>query len=534
MSMDFRQIGICFVLFLLFICCKTGTNADINQELQSKLNGNQRNYYLDATLGNDINDGMSPERAWKSVKNLSNTKINPGDSILFKKGEVFREEFDFSGEGTAERKIIIGSYGESRKKPIIQGSGNKLYAVRIYNSSYVTMQDIEIVNKGMADMAGRTGLTVECTDYGISRDMLIDNVTVRDVNGSKFKSKGGGCGILIFNRGKKIKTRFDNMIIENCHIKNCQRDGIRWAESSGESFYSRRNWFPNQNPIVRNNLIEGVPGDGILPIGCENALVEYNVMRDCPKTLENGEAAAGIWPWSCDNTIIQFNDVSGHKACFDGQAYDADYNCRNTVIQYNYSHENFGGLVLICNDPNAEKNGWSIGTQDTKIRYNISINDGLRDHNTSLGIFGPCIHFSGDSKNTLIEYNIIHAIPKPDIKMDRTMIEISGGRAWAINPIFRKNIFYAPKEFPGDFQMGKSQSVVDANWYLGTYMNLPEIDKNKYLSSEYYQKKVLDIDPNGYKALYELMEMRMVGGRKHHFIKKEAIEAFFKEMESNK
>ena len=34
--------------------------------------------------------------------------------------------------------------------------------------------------------------------------------------------------------------------------------------------------------MIRGNLIEEVPGDGIVPIGCDSTLIEYNVMRDCP------------------------------------------------------------------------------------------------------------------------------------------------------------------------------------------------------------------------------------------------------------
>lgn len=77
-------------------------------------------------------------------------------------------------------------------------------------------------------------------------------------------------------------------------------------------------------------------------------------MRDCPDMLPDTEAAAGIWPWSCDNTLVQFNEVSGHKAPWDAQGFDSDWNCRGTVIQYNYSHDNYGGLVLVCNDGTAD------------------------------------------------------------------------------------------------------------------------------------------------------------------------------------
>ena len=44
-------------------------------------------------------------------------------------------------------------------------------------------------------------------DYGVSQNIVVNNVTVRDVNGSLVKEKGGGCGIYIVTGGaKKIST----------------------------------------------------------------------------------------------------------------------------------------------------------------------------------------------------------------------------------------------------------------------------------------------------------------------------------------
>jgi hypothetical protein len=137
--------------------------------------------------------------------------------------------------------------------------------------------------------AGRTGLKVECTDYGISHNIRINNLTIRDVNGSLVKEEGGGSGILIVNGGDSIRSRFDSLTIENCHILRCERNAMIWS-----GYYDRKNWYPNKHTIVRNNLIEKVPGDGIVPIGCDSTLIEYNLMCDSPDILPMTEAAAGI------------------------------------------------------------------------------------------------------------------------------------------------------------------------------------------------------------------------------------------------
>ena len=48
-------------------------------------------YYIDATSGMDSNDGLSPERAWKTISKANSAKLNPGDSVLVKRGEAWRD-----------------------------------------------------------------------------------------------------------------------------------------------------------------------------------------------------------------------------------------------------------------------------------------------------------------------------------------------------------------------------------------------------------------------------------------------------------
>lgn len=84
-------------------------------------------------------------------------------------------------------------------------------------------------------LAGRTGLKVECMNYGVSHNLRINNITVRDVNGSLIKEEGGGSGILIVNGGDSIRSRFDSLTIENCHILRCARNAMIWS-----GYYDRK------------------------------------------------------------------------------------------------------------------------------------------------------------------------------------------------------------------------------------------------------------------------------------------------------
>lgn len=479
-------------------------------------------YYLDATAGNDTNSGTSAEEAWQSLDKVKQLTLNAGDKLLLKRGETFHGQLEITGKGTATDRIVIDAYGEGEKNPCIMGHDTSRYAARVYNSDYVTIQNLEIVNTGKERMAGRSGLKIECRDYGTSHSIRVNGITVRDVNGSLVKAEGGGCGILIVNGGKQVPSRFDSLTIENCHILRCARNAMIWG-----AYSDRRNWYPSLHTIVRGNLIEEVPGDGIVPIGCDSTLIEYNVMRNCPDILPPTEAAAGIWPWSCDNTLIQFNDVSGHKAPWDAQAYDCDYNCTNTVIQYNYSHDNYGGLVLICNA--GSQTDYSIGNIGSIVRYNISIGDGIRPKETRAGMFSPGIHIGGPTKNTLVEHNILHANVKPAKNIDRTMITSDSWDGYADSTVFRKNLFYTAEQ--SRFDMTKStNNHFEGNWYLGRYDRLPA-DAQKRTTSACYEKQILAVDPQGYAGLRKLMNEKMVGDSLHYFVNPVAIEAFFKELE---
>jgi len=44
-------------------------------------------YYVDATNGNDANNGLSPSIPWKTIAKVNTSSFKPGDQILIKRGE---------------------------------------------------------------------------------------------------------------------------------------------------------------------------------------------------------------------------------------------------------------------------------------------------------------------------------------------------------------------------------------------------------------------------------------------------------------
>jgi hypothetical protein len=242
----------------------------------------------------------------------------------------------------------------------------------------------------------------------------------------------------------------------------------------------RHKWFPNIYVVIRNNRIEGVPGDGIVVAGCDGALVEYNTVEKCPATLPPSEACDGIWPWSSDNTLVQFNVVSDHQSIVDGYAYDSDWNCRNSTFQYNLSYNNTGGFMLVI-----ATNGWPDemcvnGNDNTQIKYNISINDGLRDYKTENRFFSPIIHLTGWTKNTNIEKNLFYIYPKANPNIDNTILHFTehDGK-YGAGDIFRNNSIYTAEPTIYAKEEKSANNVYSGNLYVGP-LKVPATGFEKY------------------------------------------------------
>lgn len=432
------------------------------------------NYYFDAAEGSDSNDGRTPQTAFRTFAPLDSLTINPGDSILLKAGTTFTEPLYFSASGSKEHPVVIGRYGGDGF-PHLKGDASALQMVHIFNSENLVIRDLEISNRGERIRPHLSGLFLEVYNYGRAENITIDNLFIHDVYGSLIKGEGiehpdagGGQAMMIRNfrddNTDSIPSWFDGLTVENCLIKDSQRNGIiMWGN------WIRSKWRPNLHVVIRNNVLDGVPGDGIVPTACDSALVEYNVMRNCPLTLPSSEACDGIWPFSSDNTVVQYNVVCDHRSQTDGYGFDSDYNCRNSLFQYNLSYNNHGGFLLLCNSGGWPED-WSAGNDGTVVRYNVSINDGIRPHivaDKKPKHFSPVIHITGPTTNSLIEKNIFY-IPRKELpEMDRTIVTSDDWRGYADSTAFVHNYIFTEEPNIAFDATKSTRDILEGNRYVG-------------------------------------------------------------------
>lgn len=419
-------------------------------------------YYIDSVKGNDSNKGTSSQAPWKSLAKVNSHAFRPGDRILFQRGSVWEGQLAPKSSGKEGAPLVFDSYGEGAL-PRIDGAGGVEDAIRIYNVDHIEVRRLEVTNHG-ANPAVRRGVHIFADNFGTARHIAVAGMYIHDVNGSNQRKDNGG--IVFRTNGDKVASRFDGLTIERNIIWKVDRSGI-----VAQSYHWRRtHWNPSLRVVIRDNLVDDIGGDGIVPWATDGALVEHNIARNCNRRA--GSYNAGIWPWSTDNSLFQLNEASITRTTLDGQGFDSDFNSRNTVFQYNYSHDNEGGFMLICT-PGKRNPQENVGNLGTVVRYNISRNDRAR-------IF----HLSA-AEHTLVENNAIYVGPGLDVQMLIT----TDWEGWASDAVFRANRFYVAgtaryghqvnRNPDGTYAMapgwGPAQGIVfEDNRYAGSNIDMPK------------------------------------------------------------
>ena len=108
-----------------------GATGDVSKN-QTKFGGDAGNkyiiaffdppatYYVDFTTGDDEDSGLTEALAWKTIAKVNAASLSAGDSVLFKRGEEWREQLTVPSSGSAGLPITFGAYGTG-DDPIITG-----------------------------------------------------------------------------------------------------------------------------------------------------------------------------------------------------------------------------------------------------------------------------------------------------------------------------------------------------------------------------------------------------------------------------
>lgn len=336
-------------------------------------------------------------------------------------------------------------------------------AVYLYNQEYIEINNLAIKNQGDNQNRDRSGIRVEGYDYGVINHIYIRNCDIRDVRGyngqddiysviptdedgrplfgyegdsnnpnttntfwgARTTHRTGGINLSTYtarllearneynvpiqelDQTKKV-TIFNDILIENNTIENCQANGITTTNVKGSLDDEA---FRHTNIIIRNNYIHNVTRAGIVPLYTNGVLVEFNKVDTFQSTYEG--YGCGIWCDRANDMVFQYNEVCNGQNGNDGMAFNLDDMTQNGIIQYNYTHDNYGGGYML----HVRQNSYN---RNNVIRYNLSINDSgvFAAHNAQIVAVGENettkIEKSKVYNNTFISNKDCHAVYQGD------------------------------------------------------------------------------------------------------------------------
>lgn len=78
-------------------------------------------YYVHNKKGNDSNSGEQQTQAWKSLARVNAATLKPGDTLLFRSGQIWEGTLNAKWNGTPTSPIVISNYGLGTKPVIRNG-----------------------------------------------------------------------------------------------------------------------------------------------------------------------------------------------------------------------------------------------------------------------------------------------------------------------------------------------------------------------------------------------------------------------------
>lgn len=292
-------------------------------------------YYVDCATGHDGADGHSPATAWRSVRAVSAREFHPGDSILLRRGTTCLGSMWPKGSGAPGAPIVLDAWGDG-PLPKVQAEPGAEAAFRLFNQEYWTVQHAEFIG------GEPHGVFVSGTQ-GVLHAIHIRDILVHGVTGEP-KNKEGG--LLVIAHGSAAQ-RFDDVAIDGVTAYGTSQ----WAGILVGSL--EFGFLPeparSSNVTIRNSMVHGVAGDGIVLFQVNHGAIENSVAwyTGMQQTQTIGTPNA-IWTWMCRDCAVRRSEAFlTDSPGVDGGAFDIDYGNDDNVVEDSYAHDTQGYCVAI-------------------------------------------------------------------------------------------------------------------------------------------------------------------------------------------
>ena len=393
-------------------------------------------YYVDSKKGKDSNAGTSESEAFQTLDKVNELDLNPGDTILLKKGSVFEDQalkFTKEDSGTAEAPVKVSTYGEG-DRPQINTNGHGLWelnygtpldnqnhkwkgtvssSILIEDAEYLEIEGLELTNdrnsatdtekdKAYNDAYAmdRTGVAGVAKDSGTVDHIVLNDLYIHNVTGNVYNKHMTNGGIYFIvakptNEGETGIARYNDVQIRNCSLDTVNRWGIavgytyQWRQfTTGALSDAVMDKYASSNVVIENNYLNHVGGDAITTMYLDRPLIQYNV-------AENGSEQINTTDYSQQQPRLDANGNEIGKQHVGAGRVAAGiwpWKCKNAIFQYNECFK-----TLNAASGNGDGQPWDADYGDgTNYQYNYS-------HGNTASTIMFC---GGNSVNNTFRYNI--------------------------------------------------------------------------------------------------------------------------------
>lgn len=313
-----------------------------------------KNFYFSSKSGDDhytSTQAKNKSTPWKSIKKLNEitSLLVAGDSILFKKGEIFYGSIDLIISGTISNPIVITSYGIG-VRPIITGfvdiNSWKSVGNGVYESAYIaggTSENMVIIN-GVPKAVGRFPNKGYLSYESSTEKSITDKQLSSGVNWT----------------GAEIVVRKNHWIIDRNQISSHSGNVVnfksestypgisgfgyffqndkRTLDSLGEWFFNFKTksllmYFGTEAPETFITKIATI--DTLVSLNnSNNVIVDSLSFEGSNKTALQMSGAQHIYIRNCYFSYSGYNAISGSAK----NNHSSDINIENCVINYSYNN----------------------------------------------------------------------------------------------------------------------------------------------------------------------------------------------------
>lgn len=445
----------------------------------NNINDKQNQAIYVSLNGNDQNDGKK-SKPFRTLKKAA-SEANAGTTVLIRKG-TYNEKLVVKYSGTKSKPITFKAY--NKEKVVLSGKDindveGDTSLVTIKNKNYVTISGL-IIQDLSTDLADETVMGIYVT--GSSNHITLKNNHVQRIE--THADNGNGHGIAIYGTG----TMKDINILSNT------LENLKLGLSESLVLNGNIDGFKVEKNIVRRSdnigidLIgyEGTSNDKKVDY-VRNGIVKKNQVYEISSygnpAYEGDYSAGGIYVDGGKNIIIEKNTIYKSDIGIEATSEHTKKYADNIKIINNIIYENFYTGISI-----GGYDGDRGGTINSTITQNILY------RNDTKGLDGGQLLLQHDTKNNLIEKNILTAGP--------SRIFISNYFTTNQENKLQKNVFHKEKGEKGiwiwkeeeytSFPKFKKASISDEK---SSYLDPRYQNANKYdfrLKKDSPVKKIVD------------------------------------------